>query len=164
MNYTTLLNTIAKGESNGNYNAYYGNAGNTTIAFTQMTIGEVMEWQRSYVARGNPSGAVGKYQFVSTTLQGLVRELHIKEDVRFNETLQDRLAIRLLERRGVGRYIDGEISREQLAHNLSQEWAALPRVLGGNPQASYYDGDGLNKVQVSVDQILAAIDSLRASS
>ena len=59
-------------------------------------------------------------------------------------------------------YAHGRISREQLAHNLSKEWAALPRVIGGNPDASYYDGDGLNKAHVKVDQVMAAITSLKA--
>ncbi len=163
VNYATLLNTIAKGESNGDYNAYYGGAGKAAINFTAMTVGEVMEWQQVYVANGSPSSAVGKYQFVSTTLQGLVRELRINMSARFDATLQDKLAIRLLERRGVNAYMDGKISREQLAHNLSQEWAALPRVLGDHPEASYYAGDGLNHVKITIAELLAAIDSLHAA-
>lgn len=83
---------------------------------------------------------------------------------RFDANLQDRLAIRLLERRGVQDYAHGRISREQLAHNLSKEWAALPRVIGGNPDSSYYDDDGLNKAHVKVDQVMAAIASLKPLS
>ncbi len=163
-NYTALLDVIAAGESKGNYNAYYGNAGNVSIDFTTMTMRQVLAWQATYVQQGNPSNAVGKYQFIRPTLLGLVREMKISESERFDAALQDRLAIRLIERRGVRDYMNGRMSREQLAHNLSMEWAALPRVIGDNPEASYYDGDGLNKVQVRVDQILAAIDSLRASA
>lgn len=162
LNYTDLLNTIAQGESRGNYNAYFGNAGNKKIDFTAMTVGEVLEWQATYVAQGSPSSAVGKYQFINTTLKGLVDEMGVKHSERFDADLQDRLAIRLLERRGVQDYAHGRISREQLAHNLSKEWAALPRVIGGNPDASYYDGDGLNKAHVKVDQVMAAITSLKA--
>lgn len=162
VNYSGLLAVIAEGESKGNYNAYYGNTGNDAIDFTSMTVGQVLDWQADYVARGNPSNAVGKYQFIRPTLAGLVRELRIDTDRRFDAALQDRLAIRLIERRGVHEFIDGRISREQLAHNLSKEWAALPRVIGDNPSASYYDGDGLNAVQVRVDQVLAAIDSLHS--
>ena len=161
LNYTNLLNTIAQGESKGNYNAYFGNAGNNKIDFTAMTVGEVLEWQASYVAQGSPSSAVGKYQFINTTLKGLLNEMGVKHSERFDADLQDRLAIRLLERRGVQDYALGRISREQLAHNLSKEWAALPRVIGGNPDSSYYDGDGLNKAHVKVDQVMAAIASLK---
>lgn len=163
-NYTDLLNTIALGESRGNYNAYFGNAGNTDIRFTDMAVGEVLSWQKQYVEQGHASGAVGKYQFIRPTLAGLVNELDIDESERFDESLQDRLAIHLLERRGVQDYLRGLISREQLAHNLSKEWAALPRVIGGSPSASYYAGDGLNRSQISIDQVLTAIDSLRAST
>lgn len=164
LNYTNLLNTIAQGESKGNYNAYFGNAGNNKIDFTAMTVGEVLEWQASYVAQGSPSSAVGKYQFINTTLKGLLNEMGVNHAERFDANLQDRLAIRLLERRGVQDYALGRISREQLAHNLSKEWAALPRVIGGNPDSSYYDGDGLNKAHVKVDQVMAAIASLKPLS
>lgn len=159
--YTNLLSTIAEGESRGNYNAYFGNAGNRAIKFTSMPVGEVLNWQRQYVANGSPSSAVGRYQFINTTLAGLVQEMNIDDDAIFDEALQDRLAIKLLERRGVREYLRGRISREQLAHNLSKEWAALPRVIGDNPAASYYAGDGLNKAHVKTEQVLAAIDNLK---
>lgn len=161
LNYTSLLNTIAQGESRGNYNAYFGNAGNAKIDFTAMTVGEVLDWQAEYVAQGSPSSAVGKYQFINTTLKGLVDEMQVSYSEQFDADLQDKLAIRLLERRGVQDYAHGLISSEQLAHNLSKEWAALPRVIGGNPESSYYDGDGLNKAHVKVDQVMTAIASLK---
>ena len=160
-NYTTLLSTIAEGESKGNYNAYYGNAANTKILFTQMTVGEVLDWQKDFVAKGSPSNAVGKYQFIGPTLEGLVNEMKISRNTTFSPALQDELAVQLLKRRGVDQYLKGRMSREEFAHNLSKEWAALPRVLGGNPESSYYAGDGLNEVQVSIDEVIAAIDTLR---
>jgi conjugal transfer mating pair stabilization protein TraG len=163
-NYTELLSIIAQGESKGNYDAYFGNTTNTELRFTDMTVAEVLVWQKQFVEQGNPSNAVGKYQFILPTLAGLVRELDIDDSARFDAALQDRLAIRLLERRGVHDYLAGRISREQLAHNLSKEWAALPRVIGGDPNSSYYAGDGLNHSRVSVDQVLTAIDSLKTSS
>lgn len=162
-NYTELLNAIAQGESKGNYNAYFGNAGNTAVNFTGMTVGEVLAWQDDFVRQGNASNAVGKYQFIRPTLAGLVRELGISKSARFDAALQDKLAIRLLERRRVNDYLHGRITREQLAHNLSKEWAALPRVIGGNPSASYYAGDGLNNVQISIAEIFAAIESLHSA-
>lgn len=159
--YTNLLSTIAEGESRGNYNAYFGNVGNTKIRFTEMSLGDVLAWQERYVAEGSPSGAVGRYQFIGPTLRGLVDEMNIDRQTIFDETLQDRLAVRLLVRRGVREYLRGRISREQLAHNLSKEWAALPKVIGDNPAASYYAGDGLNKAHVKTEQVLAVIDNLK---
>lgn len=161
--YADLLAVIAEGESKGNYNAYFGNAGNSQIVFTSMTVGDVLEWQKNFTDAGHPSNAVGKYQFIRPTLRGLVDEMNISRDAVFDAALQDRLAIHLIERRGIEQYMHGRISREQFANNLSKEWAALPRVIGGNPGASYYDGDGLNHSRIRIDQVLSAIDSLRAA-
>ncbi|HSH56169.1 MAG TPA: hypothetical protein VK983_05105 [Candidatus Limnocylindrales bacterium] len=160
-NFSHLLDTIAKGESRGNYNAYYGNASNTSILFTNMTVKQVLLWQEEYVKQGSPSSAVGKYQFIRPTLQGLVKEHGIDTEAKFDKQLQDELAIKLLERRGVGDYLDQKLSREEFAANLAKEWAALPRVIGPNPEQSYYAGDGLNKVQVSIADIFQALDTLK---
>lgn len=160
LNYSELLNVIALGESKGNYNAYFGNTNNNKINFTDMTIDEVLAWQDEFVKNGKPSNAVGRYQFIRPTLVGLVDELKISGNEKFTPELQDKLAIRLLHRRGIVEFAKGEISLEQFANNLSKEWAALPKVLGENPSASFYDGDGLNKAHVSVEKILAAIETV----
>jgi conjugal transfer mating pair stabilization protein TraG len=158
---TDLLNTIAKVESKHNYNAYFGNSNNTSIQFTAMTVNEVLAWQKQFVEQGNPSSAVGRYQFIDSTLAGLVRELKIDGAMKFDEVLQDRLAIALLERRGIREYVDNKITREEFAHSLSKEWAALPKAIGENPERSYYAGDGLNKAQLSVDEMFASIATVR---
>lgn len=155
-----LLSVIAKGESRGNYNAYYGNVNNKTVKFTEMTVEEVLAWQKSFVAQGQPSSAIGKYQFIEPTLSGLVQELKIEPNTKFDEQLQDRLAQQLLKRRGLHEYVDGKISNEQFAHSLSKEWAALPRVTGENPAQSYYAGDGLNSAQISVEEVKSGIGSI----
>lgn len=160
--YSQLLNTIAEGESRGNYNAYYGNVRNESLDFTKMTVKEVLAWQREFVEKGSRSSAVGKYQFIRPTLARLVKEHRISGDERFSEELQDKLAGALLERRGINDYMEGKIDRKQFAHNLSKEWAALPKVIGENSEKSYYEGDGLNKVQISVGEVYEAIDSLTA--
>jgi conjugal transfer mating pair stabilization protein TraG len=152
-----LLSTIAKVESKDNYNAYFGNPTNASIQFTSMTVNEVLAWQKQFVQQGNLSSAVGRYQFIDSTLQGLMRELKIDENMKFDATLQDRLAVALLERRGIHEYVDNKMSREEFAHSLSKEWAALPKAIGENPEQSYYAGDGLNKAQLSVDELYAGI-------
>ncbi len=160
--YTTdLLNTIAKVESKSNYNAYFGNSHNSSIQFTSMSVDEVLAWQKEFVAQGSPSSAVGRYQFIDSTLQGLLHELRIEGTATFDPALQDRLAVALLERRGIREYVDDKISREEFAHSLSKEWAALPVAIGENPERSYYAGDGLNKAQLSVDEVFASIATVR---
>ena len=162
--YAPLLATIARGESGGNYNAYFGSPANSTIRFTDMTVAEVLAWQEDYVRRGSISNAVGKYQIIRPTLVGLVNQLGIDATERFDENLQDRLAIALLERRGSVDYVNSKLSREDFAANLAKEWAALPKVLGPNPHDSYYASDGINKSRVSVDEVYSALALLKNSS
>lgn len=158
--YEPLLSLIAKAESNGNYNAYFGHAENATIDFTSMSVAEVQNWQAEYIQQGSPSSAVGRYQIVNTTLSGLVQRLDIDTTGKFDQAMQDRLAIALLERRGAQEYIDQTMSREEFAHSLAKEWAALPQVVGDNPQESYYASDGINRSRVSVGEVLAVIDEV----
>lgn len=157
----TLLNTIAQAESNGNYNAYFGNSRNDQIQFTEMTVAEVLDWQAQFVAAGNASSAVGRYQFINTTLSGLVDELGVDRGEKFTPELQDTLAEGLLVRRGVYEYLDGKLGRDDFAYSLSKEWAGLPKTIGENPETSYYAGDGLNEARATVDQLRAAIEAVK---
>lgn len=159
--YRPLLNTIAKGESKGNYNAYWGNAANSSIRFTDMSVGQVLDWQEAYVKQGSPSSAVGKYQIVRPTLAGLVQKFKINPEEKFDASLQDRLAVALLEKRGAHEYMQNKLSRDQFAANLAQEWAALPKVTGPNPDQSYYATDGINKVQISKNEIFEALAAVK---
>ncbi len=158
MAFKPLLNLIAQGESNDNYNAYFGNPENQEIDFTDMTVAEVISWQKDYVRQGSTSSAVGRYQIINKTLVGLVDQLGIETSQKFDAKLQDRLAIALLERRGAKDYVNGRISREEFASNLSMEWAALPKVLGDDPHESYYASDGLNQSRIAVAKVLQVIE------
>lgn len=159
--YGAILNVIAKGESSGNYNAHYSNATNTTVRFTEMPVGEVLRWQEEYVRQGSASSAVGRYQIIRPTLVKLIQELRVDSSALFDEKLQDQMAIALLERRGSLAYAEEKLSREQFAANLAQEWAALPKITGPNPQESYYAGDGINQSRITIDAVYAALDKLK---
>lgn len=161
--YKKLLDVIALAESNNNYNAYFGNANNAEVIFTEMTISEVQAWQAKHIKNGSPSSAVGRYQIISTTLNSLVDELGVNATTTlYNEQMQDTMAAALLERRGIIDYVNTDISKEVFAHNLSMEWAGLPKVIGENPNASFYMGDGLNKSQVTTQEVLQAITLVKA--
>ena len=155
--YAPLLQLIAQAESNGNYNAYFGNARNQAINFTKMSIADVMKWQDEHIRQGNASSAVGRYQIINTTLAGLVNQLEIDRNHTFDQPVQDNLAIALIERRGSEQYVNGELTSEQFAASLAKEWAGLPKVIGDNPNDSYYASDGINAAHVTVDQIKKAI-------
>lgn len=157
--YGALLDFISTAESNGNYNAYYGNSGNTAIKFTDMTLAQVMQWQRTENAKGNNYTAVGKYQFIPKTLRGAIEALGLNpETTKFTPEIQDRLAEHLLKVRGIDDFISGKISKEQFANNLALEWAGLPAVSGDNAGKSAYHKDGINKSNVSVSSFLEALD------
>lgn len=158
--YKPLLTVIGTVESKNNYNAYFGNATNTEIDFTNMSLREVLEWQQKHVNSGNFSSAVGKYQIINTTLRELIEQRNFDLSQKFNKETQDSLAIALLERRGSESYVNHEITREQFAANLAKEWAALPKVIGDNPNDSYYSGDGVNKALINTQQVLTAIDNI----
>lgn len=160
--YKPLLQLIANAESKDNYNAYFGNASNVSLKFTDMSIAQVVRWQRDYVNQGSQSDAVGRYQIMSTTLTGLIEQLDIDASEQYSEAMQDRLAIALLDRRGGQKYVNHELTAQEFAANLAMEWAALPKVLGENPAGSYYAGDGLNKSLVSVSEVQAAIKPIAA--
>lgn len=155
-----LLQLIAEAESDGNYNAYFSNAGNTTIDLTSMTIGEVLAWQKDFIKQGNPSDAAGRYQIISPTLKSLIKEMNLNQKQKFDQPMQDQMAMTLIERRGAADFINDKLSREEFAAQLAKEWAALPKVLGENPQESYYASDGLNKSLISISEVLAVIDKV----
>lgn len=162
--YRPILGLIAKGESGGNYNAYFGNPENTEIHFTNMTIAEVLEWQRRFIEQGNASSAVGKYQIVNTTLKEIVEVAGFDMDSRFDEVTQDKMAMFLLERRGAKEYVNNKLSAEQFAANLAKEWAALPKTVGTNPTESYYASDGINKSNTSISEVYEALDFLQKTA
>lgn len=155
--YAPLLSTIAKGESGGNYNAYFGNPSNSEVRFTEMTIDEVLQWQADYIRQGSPSSAVGKYQIVNTTLAELVDQQGIDRNELFSPAMQDRLAIALLERRGAKEYAARKLTRKQFAASIAKEWAGLPSMTGKNPERSYYSGDSLNSSTITVEEVNRAI-------
>lgn len=163
-----LLDFIATYESNGNYNAYYRHAGNqTNPKFTQMKLDSVLEWQRRYVANGSASSAAGRYQIILKTLRGLIASMGLDgATARFTQEMQDKMAIKLLEVRGLTRYLAGTMSAEDFANEVTKEWASMPIVTNGFADRqgrtnrrgfSYYAGDGLNKAHADPDAYLRAV-------
>lgn len=164
---TRLLSFIASHESDGNYNAHFGRAGNTNNPkFTSMLLKSVLDWQTRFVNdNGSPSSAVGRYQIIHNTMRGLIEALALDVDqVRFNGETQDKMALKLLEGRGYAKYRSGTLGVEDFATELAKEWAALPVLKSVQGQKrmvargqSFYAGDGLNKALASADEIEALL-------
>jgi hypothetical protein len=125
-----------------------------------MTIREVLAWQD----RIDPlyrSEAAGRYQILEDTLRDLYVEAGMTLDSKFDKAGQDRLAMALLKRRGLDKFLHGYLSVNKFCNELAKEWASLPVVDGPKKGRSYYAGDGLNAAGVDVEPFVAVVQSMR---
>ena len=161
-----LLDAIGKGEAPKGYGQIYGGARGVPKGadVSKMTLNAVEALQATMVKNGSESTACGRYQFIRKTLLATVSEMRLTGKEVWRPELQDRMALHLIEKRGLGSFLAGKISREQFANNLAAEWASLPMVSGPKKGRSRYAGDGLNKSFHSVAEMLALLDALRAES
>ena len=155
INVSSLLNLIGRVESNGNYNVSWGGK---VANFTNMSVNQVLEWQRQFVNGGSPSSAVGKYQIIRKTLMGLKSRMGLNGNERFTPQLQDQMALELLKQRGLQSYLSGSLSESAFMLRIAQEWASFPRDASGR---SYYAGDGLNKALVSPNTVVATLRQVK---
>lgn len=159
-----LLDFVAGPESAGNYNAYYGNSQNQQVNLTGMTLAEVQRFQAD-LARKTGSSASGRYQFIQPTLRGLIHQHKLSPNTLFTPELQDRLAISLMEGRGLNSFLNGSIDAKTFGNRLSQEWAGLPVVTGPMAGLSNYHGDEMgNKAGVGVGSFLNALEGIRGAA
>ncbi|MBT1154420.1 hypothetical protein J1C56_02320 [Aminobacter anthyllidis] len=153
----TFMDSFTSAEGGGNYNAFHGNAANSNIRFTDMTIQEVLDWQSSgaWKRYGAKSSAVGKFQIIEGTLRDIVRAAGVDPNTKFTPAVQRKLIFfRLAKDRGMQDYLDGKISAEDfLDKGLAKEFAGLKMTNGKGA----YDGDGLNKASHSARKTIAAL-------
>jgi hypothetical protein len=163
MNINPLLDYIARYESGGDYNIVWSGirkADHPPKKLTEMTIGEVLDWQDSIDAR-YMSEAAGRYQVMEDTLRGVVDEMGLSRNQKYDEGTQDSIAIHLLRRRGLRAYLAGEILAEKFANSIAKEWAGMPLVTGPKRGRSYYAGDGLNRTHAKPDEFLKAVIAVK---
>jgi len=133
-----LLDLIGGTEGTDKRNGYnetlgYGSFTGGDVDLVNMTLGDIDQLQTSMLRHPDNnlnSSALGRYQIVRTTLRGLKEEMGLTDDMKFTPELQDQMALHLLERRGLSKCMNGEISDEQFMNGLSAEWASLPRASG----------------------------------
>ena len=109
---------------------------------TRMTIAEIYRWIDDTPGQNH---AIGRYQFIPSTLRALVRRLQVPAHARFTPALQDRLADALLVDAGLPAFLEGEISHRAFMNNLAKIWAGLPNSTG----RSHYAGIAGNKAGMS---------------
>lgn len=166
-----LLDAIGSKEAPKGYGQIYGGAKGVPRGtdVSTMKLRDVRLLQETMLTKGSDSTACGRYQFIRKTLNATMTELALSGEEVWTPELQDRMAIHLLHKRGLKKYLAGTISRETFANNLAMEWASLPVVTaieGAHrkliPGQSYYAGDGLNKSHHQPAAILALVVALRA--
>ncbi len=109
---------------------------------TEMTLAEVLDYQRDIRAMGTISSAVGRYQFIYLTLRELVETHGISDNLVFDGEVQTYLARFLMHQCG---FFDSATTDIHLANCLAGVWAALPLVSGPERGQSAYAADGVNK-------------------
>jgi muramidase (phage lysozyme) len=150
-----ILDFIGKLESRGNYNILVGGKTQTDPPLTDMTVGQVLEFQRGMLKRGHESTAVGKYQIIRKTLEGLIQRGVVSLNDKFDQSTQDKAALGLLDVRKRQDFLTKKIDAETYANNLAKEWASLPMPDG----RSFYAGVGSNKAHASRQEFMTAIQA-----
>lgn len=158
-----LMDIIGKHEAGGNYNAYSGHADNRTVPVTNMTIDDVMEYQRRLIASGKtPSSAMGKYQIILPTMRDLVKDMGLTGNEKFTPAMQDQMAMALLNRRGYQDFKAGKISAAEFQDNLAHEWASLPLASGAGVYAGQNPTASSSELQAAMGETGASQNAAEA--
>ncbi|MEL6102550.1 MAG: hypothetical protein AAFY74_17005 [Pseudomonadota bacterium] len=139
-----LKNLIASAEAGRDgYDAVqYGARIRPTKPPTRMTLGEIYDWIDA--TPGQPH-AIGRYQFIPSTLRRLAARTDAGRSQRFTPEFQDRMAMILLEEAGIMTFMTGDLSRTGFMNNLAKIWAGLPNSSG----QSHYHGYAGNHATMS---------------
>ena len=91
----TILNTIKSVESNGNYGAVNYTAVNVgfpkTVDTSNMSLSEVRDYQRSMLAAGASSSAIGPYQTIGSTLDTWAKSAGVSPDTKMTQETWDKI-------------------------------------------------------------------------
>ena len=152
-----VLDLVAGPESRGNYNAWYGAADQHAVQLADLTVAEVRALQKRLV-RENGGSAVGRYQIIDDTLDGLIVRMGLSGNGRFTPALQDRLAMHLAREAGLDAWLAGGLDDARFAANLARVWAGLPADPSGR---SHYAGVAGNRAGVGWRRVVAALRHIR---
>ena len=155
-----LKAAIRSAEAGGDYGAvfrrYLGGFSRRNEDITKMSIAEVVQYQKDYIAHqkalGIPqdkrSAAVGAYQMLYPDTAA--KALGIPLSAKFDKKTQDALAEYYLNMAGQQEFKAGKITAEQYNDRLAGQFASLKTAKG----VGVYDNDGLNRGYASVLDII----------
>ena len=152
-----VLDLVAGPESRGNYNAWYGAAHQSEAQLAELTVHEVRALQQRLVRR-NGGSAVGRYQIIDDTLDGLIVRMGLSGNERFTPALQDRMAMHLAREAGLQSWLSGALSDERFAARLARVWAGLP---GDHSNRSVYAGIQGNRATIAWPSLVASLRHIR---
>lgn len=109
---------------------------------TQLTLAQIFAWIRQTPGQHH---AIGRYQFIPSTLLMLTRRAGMSHATVFSPDIQDRLAILPLQDAGFSKAMAGRMSPDRFMDNLARIWAGLPKRNG----RSHYDGYAGNRATIS---------------
>lgn len=164
-----LMEMIGKHESAGDYNRVYvppkmpGYGGVRRVDVSSMTVNEVLAFQKNWTNEQRRAGipadqcssAIGKYQFIRTTLESTVKQMGLSGNEKFTPELQDRLAMQQLKNAGYEKYVAGKTNDQTFLNKVAGVWSSIPQTNGRSAHA----GIGINAAGTSVT---AAVTTLRA--
>lgn len=124
-----ILDMIAQYESvKGSYGSVLG--GHINDNLVTMTIDQAIAYG-DYIRKNTPIGqrlnssAIGRYQFVASTLRGLVRNGVVKGTDKFDQRTQDKMALHLANDMPQ-KFLAGKVSTEALIKKVASQWQSWP--------------------------------------
>lgn len=156
-----LADLLARGE--GDYNSVnrgwagdtpQGIRGLTGSSFAGFSLGRVTEMQSGWLY------AVGRYQFVPTTLRFAINSSNVTYSDNFTPEVQDRLmaALVLYKRPIIITYLQGSHDNAGAAvRALAREWASVEYSNG----RGYYDRIGGNRASISRAEALTVLQDIK---
>lgn len=167
---TTLREQGVYGAKSG-YDATYAHGrhgDNKGKQITEMTLGELREYQKSMLrdpSNQHNSSAAGKYQIIGSTLfgknfgkGGLYGQMGLNDDMKFTPELQDKMAIKLLEGRGLKQFLAGKMTLEQFQDKVAKEWASVANSKG---KGEYENLN--NRVHTFSHEIQSGLNEMKSS-
>jgi murein DD-endopeptidase MepM/ murein hydrolase activator NlpD len=148
-----LFDAIGAGE--GGYTSMY--PGENYPELVNMTIAQVIQFQKQKLKDGRASAAVGKYQMLYPEKYAAAAGLPLT--AKFSPENQDRMAGAYIEKyRGGSDWLSGKITDEQFGYQLAKEFAGLKQPNG----VGFYDKDGRNKATVDWKVTKAALKKVKS--
>lgn len=185
--YPLIWDTILRGEAKtwNDYN-YYTNAGLKSVVnakntkpfsnklLTEMTIGEVMEYQSMSRSGIGQLWATGHFQVIPDTLQGIYGKAKLNRDSKYDEINQSAIADALIdERTTLRKYLNKEIedtdaNLQRASLDVAKTWSSVGvpysvtnnKGLARSKNMSYYGSD---KASVSTEAVQEALRKQRNS-